>query len=283
VEFNDDIAAIDVGYDLAFLLMDLWHRGLLRHANVVLNEYLRHTGDLGSLALLPLFLSCRAAVRAKTSATAASLAGDATARQTLVDTAHQYLALAQTLLEPPAPVLVAVAGVSGSGKSTAAADVAPVIGAAPGAIHLRTDVIRKDLAGTSPLTRLPADAYTAEMSGRVYARLRTDAALALSAGHAVVCDGVFGDAAERDALEAVAQAAGAPFVPVWLDAPDATLLARVGRRRDDASDATEDVVRRQLADAQPARTWARVDASGSADATRARVIEILSARGVGCR
>ena len=73
VEFNPAIACIDVAYDLAFLLMDLLHRGLDRHANEVLNQYVERTGDLGGLALLPLFLSARAAVRAKTSATAISL------------------------------------------------------------------------------------------------------------------------------------------------------------------------------------------------------------------
>ena len=76
VEFNDKIACTDVLYDLAFLLMDLWRRGLPRHANAVWNRYLADTGDLHGLSLLPLFLSCRAAVRAKTSATAARLQPD---------------------------------------------------------------------------------------------------------------------------------------------------------------------------------------------------------------
>ncbi len=110
VEFNDDISCIDVAYDLAFLLMDLWHRGLPRHANFVLNEYLRLTGDLESLALLPLFLACRATVRAKTNATAATLADAAAARQPLVEAAHQYLELAQRFL------VSARAGAGGGGR-----------------------------------------------------------------------------------------------------------------------------------------------------------------------
>ena len=76
VEFNDEISCIDVLYDLAFLLMDLWRRGLPRHANMVWNRYLVHAGNLSAASLLPLFLSCRAAVRAKTSATAARLQTD---------------------------------------------------------------------------------------------------------------------------------------------------------------------------------------------------------------
>ena len=83
VEFNDEIACTDVFYDLAFLLMDLWRRQLPRHANVVMNRYLSETGDADGLSLLPLFLSCRAAVRAKTSATAARLQSDAGQRESL--------------------------------------------------------------------------------------------------------------------------------------------------------------------------------------------------------
>jgi aminoglycoside phosphotransferase family enzyme len=59
VEFNDHIACIDVLYDLAFLLMDLWKRGLPRHASAVWNAYLPETADLTGIAALPLFLSCR--------------------------------------------------------------------------------------------------------------------------------------------------------------------------------------------------------------------------------
>jgi uncharacterized protein len=77
VEFNDEIACIDVLYDLSFLLMDLWKRRLSRHANIVWNGYLTEMGDLDGLPALPLFLSCRAAVRAKTSVTASALQSDA--------------------------------------------------------------------------------------------------------------------------------------------------------------------------------------------------------------
>ncbi|MCC6987793.1 MAG: AAA family ATPase, partial [Acidobacteria bacterium] len=237
VEFNDDISAIDVAYDLAFLLMDLWHRALPRHANAVLNEYVRLTGDLDGLALLPLFLSCRAAVRAKTSATAATLAA-VDARAPLLDAAREYFALAQALLKPPPPVLAAVGGLSGSGKSTLAAQLAPRLGGAPGALHLRTDVTRKMLAGVSPLERLPDAAYAPDRTARVYARMMSDAAAALAGGHAVICDGVFGSEPERRAVAAVAERAGVPLLPVWLEAPEATLASRVEARRGDASDAT---------------------------------------------
>lgn len=81
IEFNDRIACTDVLYDLAFLLMDLWRRRLPRHAKAVWNGYLTEVGNVSGASLLPLFLSCRAAVRAKTSATAARLQPEARRRE----------------------------------------------------------------------------------------------------------------------------------------------------------------------------------------------------------
>ena len=132
VEFNDDISCIDVLYDLAFLLMDLWRRSLRAHANAVFNAYVGDTGHVDGLALLPLFLSCRAAVRAKTGATTAALENDPVKRRELEQTAAGYLALARQLLEPPPARLVAVGGLSGTGKSSLARRLAPAVGAAPG-------------------------------------------------------------------------------------------------------------------------------------------------------
>lgn len=264
VEFNDEIACIDTGYDLAFLLMDLWRRGLHRHANVVLGEYLQHTGDVELLAPLPLFLSCRAAVRAKTSVAAARLATPE-AQPALVDTAREYVRLALTFLDPPPPRLVATGGRSGTGKSTLAAALAPVIGAPPGAWVLRSDVERKRLFGVAPATPLDGDAYSHATTARVYAGLRLEARLALDAGHAVVCDATFTDAAERDAIARVADDAAVPFTGLWLDAPVEVLEARVQARHGDASDADVAVVRAQPA--TPPAGWRVVDASGDAAAT----------------
>ena len=265
VEFNDAISHIDVWYDLAFLLMDLWRRGLRRHANVVLNEYARATGDLDGLAVLPLFLACRAAVRAKTSATAATLATSDEARATLAATARVYLTLAESLLEPRAAALVAIGGFSGSGKSTLAALLAPDLGPVPGALHLRSDILRKDMFGVPAHDTLPAAAYTPDIGARVYARLAEMAAATLTTGHAVVCDAVYAEPAARAAIAAVAARAGVPFAATWLDAPDATLLSRVTARRHDASDADADVVRRQVARVQPPGDWARLDATSDAE------------------
>jgi aminoglycoside phosphotransferase family enzyme/predicted kinase len=261
VEFNDEIACTDVLYDLAFLLMDLWQRGLRTHANTVWNRYLFESADFDGVSLLPLFLSCRAAVRAKTSATAAHLQRDGRSRGELEAMARQYLAMADRLLHPPAPCLVAVGGLSGSGKSTLALGLAPSIGPVPGAIVLRSDETRKRLCGVPSLQRLGPEGYTAAVSERVYATLAEQAEVALRAGHSVIADAVYGRAADRHIIEQVATAASTPFVEVWLDASEPVLSDRTTRRRTDASDADASVVRKQQVQDVGEIHWHRLDAS----------------------
>jgi uncharacterized protein len=263
VEFNDEISCTDVLYDLAFLLMDLW-RQLPRHANAVLNRYLAETEDLAGISLLPLFLSCRAAVRAKTSATAAELQQNAVRRNKLHGTAREYLALAEQLLQPPCPSLVAIGGFSGSGKSTLALGLAPFVGAVPGAVVLRSDEIRKRLCGVPHLQRLGPEGYAAQISERVYTTLAERASLIVRSGHSAIVDAVYMQAADREVIEKVAADASAPFVGLWLDAPESLLVARTGERRGDASDADADVVRMQRAQGPGEISWRRLDASGPA-------------------
>jgi predicted kinase len=157
---------------------------------------------------------------------------------------------------------VAIGGLSGSGKSTAAAAVAAQIGAAPGARVLSSDRIRKRLHGVAPQTRLGAEAYRPDVSARVYAELREAAAATLAAGHSVVVDAVFDRPDERDAIEAVARSAGVAFQGIWLEASEAVLLARVAARRNDPSDADDVVVRRQLERDIGTLTWTRHPADG---------------------
>jgi len=262
VEFNDAIACGDVAYDLAFLLMDLWRRDLRAHANALFNAWLRETTDYDSLPLLPLFLSCRAAVRAKTSATSAGLQQSAGRKRELEELARRYLTMARELLTPPAPRLVAVGGLSGTGKTTLARTLAPGIGAAPGAVILRSDEIRKAVCGVAPLDRLGPEGYSSDVSARVYRTIVDTAALVLEAGHAVVADAVYSAPARRSAIEAVAEAARAPFTGLWLEAPLPVLIGRVAAREADASDADAAVVRRQQEQAVGPLDWTRIDASG---------------------
>lgn len=263
VEFNDEIACTDVLYDLAFVLMDLWRRQLPRHANTIWNGYLAETNDLEGIALMPLFLSCRAAVRAKTSATAALVQSDARQVRELEQLAREYLAMAERLLHPPSARVIAIGGLSGSGKSVLAMALAPSIGAVPGAVVIRSDEIRKRLCGVEPLQRLGPDGYTPEVSARVYATVEERAHLVVRNGHSAIVDAVHARPADRQAIERIAAAAAVPFTGVWLDAPEEVLIARATQRRLDPSDADESVIRMQRAQDPGVIDWHRIDASSS--------------------
>ena len=278
IEFNDEIACIDVLYDLAFLLMDLWRRQLPHHANAVWNGYLAEMKDLGGIPLLPLFLSSRAAVRAKTSATAAILQGDLQRRRELQELARDYLAMAQRLLHPPPACLIAIGGLSGSGKSTVAKALAPLVGAIPGGVVIRSDEARKHLCGVDPFRHLGPEGYTADVTERVYATIAHRAALVVAGGHAAIVDAVYARPADRAAIERAAAAAQVPFVGVWLEAPESILIARAEQRRLDASDADAAVIRGQLARDPGAIDWFRIDASGTLDDVLQAVASMLRER-----
>ncbi len=262
IEFSEDIATIDAAYDIAFLLMDLSLRGLTVFANRALARYVGRTGDTGFLAALPLMMAMRALVRAKVTAMAMAKAGKDEVPG-LSSHLRALTTLASRFLTPaPAPRLVAVGGLSGSGKSTLAATLAPRIGRAPGALLVRSDVIRKRLAGLAPEQRLPADAYTPAANEAVYTALRTDAEAALAAGSSVVVDAVFARPEERGRVAAIAREAGVAFDGLWLSAPPDVLMSRVSARRRDASDATADVVEGQLGFEIGVMDWNEIDASG---------------------
>ena len=263
IEFNDRLACIDVFYDLAFLLMDLEHRGLRPLANLVFNHYLQHTGDFSGPGALALFLAARALVRAKVSASAEATQDDAERREALREEALSYLEEGAAYLAPAPPRLIAIGGLSGTGKTTLARALAPSLGAAPGAAHLRSDVIRKALWGVGEQDRLPAAAYEAKANEDVYSAILDRADKLLAAGQAVIADAVYARPAEREGLEAVAGKRSVPFQGLWLSADSNTLVARVQGRTADASDATAAVVRRQLDYETGPITWQGLDASGS--------------------
>jgi uncharacterized protein len=278
IEFNDEIACTDVLYDLAFLLMDLWRRRLARHANAVWNSYLSEATDLGGIPLLPLFLSCRAAVRAKTSATAANLQTDPPRKGELRGMARDYLEMAQQLLQPPPACLIAIGGFSGSGKSTLARALAARIGAVPGAVVVRSDEIRKHLCGVDLLQELGPDGYAADMTRRVYTTMGHRATQVVTGGHAAIADAVFALPADREAIERVAAAAHVPFAGLWLEAPASLLIARSEQRHFDASDADATVIREQLARDAGAIAWHRIDASRALDEVLHTAAEMLRQR-----
>lgn len=282
IEFNEEFSHIDVLYDLAFLLMDLDFRGLRRLASVVLNRYMDRAplgaADPEGLAALPLFLSMRAAVRAHVGAAQVAAVDNPATRAPRAAEANAYFEKARDYLNPPAPRLIAVGGLSGSGKSRLAREVAPHLGAVPGARVVRTDVKRKHLAGTNLHDRLPATAYTPEMSERTYAACMDEARAALAAGQAVVFDAVCARPAERQAVEALAGEAGVPFHGIWVDAPIEVRLARVSGRRANVSDADAAVARKQMEYDLGDITWDTVDSSGAKEKTVAEAVRALGIR-----
>lgn len=259
IEFNESFACIDVLYDLAFLLMDLLHRDLRGAANLVLNHWLDHGGDLDGLPVLRLMMAVRAAVRAKVAGF--GLAG-AEEPEALAAEGRAYVGLSRALLAPPRPRLIALGGLSGTGKTTLARGLAALVPeGAPGAVVLRSDVMRKRLAGVGLTERLPAEYYTPETSARVYDALADRARALLAAGLPVIVDAVHARPEERAAVAAVAEGAGVPFDGLWLDLPLAERQARLGRRVGDASDADGGVTAAQEAYDLGPITWTRLDAA----------------------
>ncbi|HEY8612182.1 MAG TPA: AAA family ATPase [Roseomonas sp.] len=252
LEFDEALATIDTGYDLAFLLADLMRRCGRAAACRLLNRAVAVGDDAGLVAALPLWLSSRALIRAHCLARTAGQE----------EGAQAFLADAESCLAPPPPRLIAVGGLQGTGKTRLGRALAPRFGAAPGALHLRSDEIRKRLAGVAPEASLPPDSYTEAASDAVHEALFRDAAAALRGGHSVIADAAFLDPARRAGIEAVARAAGTPFTGLWLDAPIELLRARIAARRGDASDATVAVLEHSATRPLGDITWNRIDASG---------------------
>jgi hypothetical protein len=274
LEFDPALASTDTLYDLAFLLMDLLHQDLGALAQRLLNGYLDATWDDGGLGLLPLFLACRAAIRAKVLGFGATKGVDGPAEPDPAEVGD-YLERALAYLDPPPARLLALGGVSGTGKSTLARRLAPSLGPAPGAVIVRSDLVRKRLHGVAPAVRLPPEAYRKGASRAVYDALAERAAALVGAGHAAIVDAVFLDPEERAQIEGVARDAGVPFQGFWLTAPEAVLVQRLAGRRGDVSDATPDVLRQQLAIDPGPLTWPMLDARGAPAGMAARVRELL--------
>jgi aminoglycoside phosphotransferase family enzyme/predicted kinase len=257
IEFSDLLSDIDIQYDLAFLLMDLDFRDRRDAGARVLSAYMDQAARSFApvlwegLAALPLMLAVRAGVRAHVS----MHAGD-------VKLAKAYVDAATAHLSPPKPVLAAVGGFSGTGKTSFARAIAPALGRSPGAVVLRTDEARKRLAGAGPVDRLAPVVYTPEFYAQAYDAVFGSARSALKAGQAVVLDATFTEPDLRNRAEALAAECGVAFHGAWLTAPIASLEARVAARTGDASDATVEVLRDQLRQhGGDTVAWRQVDAT----------------------
>jgi len=268
LEFDEDLATIDLAYDFAFLLMDLDVRAGRAAANRVLNRYVARTGDADLVAGLGVFLSLRAIIRAHVAA-----------RSNKPAEAETYLARAEDYALPRKVAVIAIGGLPGTGKSTLARALAPLLGRAPGALALRSDEIRKRLCGVAPETRLGADAYAEPVTARVFSELAAEATAAIAGGQCVIADATFLNPAHRAQIRAAA--GSAPFLGIWLTAPLDELERRVAARTNDASDANVAVLHKAAArDAVP-EGWRAVDATDK-EFAQARILDAGHALGVTC-
>lgn len=271
LEFDERLGTCDVLYDLAFLLMDVVQNDLPDAANAILNAYCDLDRDLHALRglrALPLFGGVRATVRAMVSAEL-QMGRDTEARD--FSESHRYLALTRSLLRTAEPQLIAIGGLSGTGKTTIARALAPHIGAAFGSLHIRSDIERKRLAGVDPLDPLPADTYTPEASKMTYQAVLDRTEACLKAGQSVIADAVFAKEDERRAMAQLASQAGVKFAGVWLEASHDKRVERVEGRMNDASDADRRVVDKQSAFSLGAIDWHVVSTQGDIATTLARV------------
>ena len=276
IEFDPVIATTDVLYDLAFPLMDLVHFDQGVAANRLFNRYLQETWqqNADALTLLPLLLSIRSAIRAHVLFTR----HEQSARDlTALAQAQSYFSLALHLIGPERPCLIAIGGRSGTGKSVLARAVAAAVEPLPGAVILRTDVIRKEMFGVDPLTPLPKTAYTRDVNERVYRTMLARGETVLRQGLSVIFDAAFLAEDERALLPALATSSGASFCGLFLDAPSSLRLQRIASRSRDASDANRDVVLLQDGFDIGKLDWALVDASGSPQDTLAHAMAHLGA------
>ena len=187
----------------------------------------------------------------------------------------RYFDLAARLIMPKPPTLVAIGGLSGTGKSVLARGLAGLIEPPPGALIVRSDVVRKHLFRVGETTALPEAAYQADITARVYDTLSNTAERALAQGCSVALDAAYLREAERAGLADLARRHGARFVGLFLTANLATRLARIEQRKDDASDATREVALMQEDLTIGTMDWHMVDASGTPDQSLSNARELL--------
>jgi len=256
IEFNERFRWIDVANDLAFLLMDLEIHNYQQQANAVLNSYLEYSGDYQLLAVLDFYRVYRAMVRAKV----AVLKLEQTKQEeqdSLKREIQQYFDYAQSVIHGNKPCLVLTCGVSGSGKSTLARQLAGRLQA----IQLRSDVVRKQLAGLKPLESSsgidphnPNALYSSEYTRKTLDRLKVLAEQVIRLGYAVIVDATFITRNSRLVFQQLAADHALPYFIVHMDVPHATLKQRIQARQsrnNDASEAGVEIMEKQLKQFEP--------------------------------
>jgi uncharacterized protein len=242
IEFNEPFRFVDTMYDVAFVCMDLDARGRSDYANLLLNTYLEQTGDYEGVQVLPLYLSRQAYVRAKVTSFLLDDPGiPADVKESSAKTAADYYRLAYDYTQSTQGKLVVMAGLSGSGKSTTAKTIAR----AHQAIHLRSDAVRKQIAGIPVEQKGTDEIYSADMTKQTYDRLLNLGLLLAGQGHTVILDAKYDRLVLREPVINQAKAAGIALTIVHCEAPIEVLKSRVAARTGDIADADVAVLEQQ--------------------------------------
>jgi uncharacterized protein len=248
IEFNEPFRFVDVMYDVAFTVMDLESRGRRELANAFLNTYIEQTGDWEGLQLLPLYLSRQAYVRAKVTSLMLDDAAISTAEKAEISqTAGHYYQLAWEYTKPRQGKLTLMSGLSGSGKST----LARYLSRRTGAIHIRSDAVRKHLGGIPLNERGGQDLYSDEMTAKTYTRLLELGIMLAQRGWNVILDAKFDRQNLRSTAMNTAESHSLPLQIVYCTARVEILRSRIEQRRGDIADATAELLSSQQAAFEP--------------------------------
>lgn len=237
IEFNPGFRIMDTVAEIAFITMDMVARGAQAEARRLLNAYLEYSGDYQALTLLDLYRCYYATVRAKVTLMQFSPDDRALLASPVFDTFRHYLTQALSYTGEQTPSLTLMFGVSGTGKSTVAAQLCE----RTGAIAIRSDVERKRLFGLGPeeTSKLEQDIYSASANAQMLAQLMQQARHVLQAGFSCILDATFLRASDRDLAVALAQALALPCHILACEAPEADLRQRLTLRQAEGRDASE--------------------------------------------
>lgn len=235
---------------LAYSLFYLGEKNQPRMANVTLNHYMAYTNDLDGLPLVYLYVL----------------------HQALKNNNEKI----SNDIATSKPIMIATGGLSGSGKSRLSREIAPYISPFPGAMILRTDIIRKHLCGVLPHDKLSKEFYIHEYDVKTYETLFDECKKALAAGIPIIADGVFAQEHERIKAEEIAKEMNVPFYGFWVDAPIDVRTERVMKRKRNPSDIKKrKVLEKQLTYDVGKITWNEIDSSGSREQTVQNALDIL--------
>ncbi|MGG6298351.1 AAA family ATPase [Leptolyngbya sp. AN02str] len=234
IEFNEPFRFVDVMYDVAYLVMDFDIRQRQDLTALFLNTYTEETGDWDGLQVLPIYVNRQTYVRAKvTSFLLDDPNVSASDKQAAQETAASYYRMAWEYTQPKAGKLMIMAGLSGAGKSTIARKLAKKLGA----IHIRSDAVRKHLGGVPLYERGGDELYTPAMTQKTYGRLLELGTRLAANGYTVILDAKYNRQALRAEAIAQAQAHNISLQFIHCTAPAEELQRRVQQRTGDIADA----------------------------------------------